>query len=193
MAASLSKLGDRWMWIGNDATQWWSFDLKSSPTVLRTGKLSGAKAGLAPALPWLLGLRPLVPVSGAELVPVQGALRATVATPPGLLPQGAELEATFDSRTLMPTHTTLKLKDGTAWRSSFTEWMSVDTPGVAQGAWPKVSRRVQVSSGIDDGWTQLVVALDSARANPDAVDRPALYNLTELRTRFAPQQVELEP
>ncbi len=193
LAASLSKLGDRWMWIGSDATQWWSFDLKSKPTVLRTGKLTSAKAGLAPALPWLLGLRPLVPASGAELALVKNELRVAVATPQGLLPEGAELEAMFDSRTLMPTQAVLTLKDGTTWRSSFSEWISVDTSGIAQGAWPKISRRVQVSSGTDDRWTQLVVALDSARASPDAVDRPSLYNLVELRTRFAPQQVESEP
>ncbi|MBL9140418.1 MAG: hypothetical protein JNK53_01010 [Phycisphaerae bacterium] len=192
LAASLSKLGDRWVWIGADATQWWIFELKSKPTRLHTGMLTSARSGLAPAFPWLMGVRPLLPAPSAEPERTNDRCRVRVQLPPGVLPAGAALFADFDAKTSLPVATELTLPGGGVWRSSLTDWMSVETAGVAQGAWPRVPRRALATNGTDDRRTTVRVSLDTARADAEATDRPTLYDLAGLRERFAPQEVETE-
>lgn len=193
LAASVSKLGDRWVWFGADRTRWWIFELKAKPSSLRTGPIAGTRPGLASALPWLLGVRPLRPAGGAVPELVKLTWRVKVDVPQGVLPERAVLTAEFDPATLLPVATELALPDGTVWRSAFSEWLAVETPGAAEGAWPRVPRRVQAASGLDDRWTTVRVALDTARADPEATDRPNLYDLALLRERFAPASVEEVP
>jgi hypothetical protein len=70
----------------------------------------------------------------------------------------------------------------------FGEMMPVETVGAAQGAWPRIPRRI---AGSHEGrGVTLSIALDSARADAEAVDRPGLYDMDALRARFAPEQVE---
>lgn len=192
MAASVSKLGDRWSWIGSNTTHWWVFELKSDPTLLRTGSLNSPAAGVTAAIPWMLGLRPLIPSEGSTPRLIKETLRVVVATPDGTLPEGATLEAEFDPKSLAPVLVTLSARDGSVWRSGLKDWLTVETPGVAQGAWARIPRRVQIVGGRDDHSTLLLIALSSARADPEATDRPGLYDLAALRERFAPQNVETQ-
>ncbi len=192
LAASLSKLGDRWVWLGADSASWWVFELKSEPSRMHTGPLTSAKAGLAPAFPWLMGMRPLLPVAGAEPEAIDGVLRVTVELPAGVLPSGATLAADFDPTTRLPVGTSLTLPSGGAWKSSFSDWMSVETPGAAPGAWPRIPRRMNATNIAGDASTAVRVALDRAEADAIATDRPALYDSAALRERFAPQLVETE-
>jgi hypothetical protein len=193
LAASVSKLGDRWVWFGADRTRWWIFELKANPSTLRTGSIAGRRPGLAAALPWLLGVRPLRPEPEALPEMVKLHWRVPVEVPAGVLPAHAVLRVEFDPATLLPVATELTLSEGAVWRSGFTDWLAVETPGAAPGAWPRIPRRVQAASGLDDRWTTVRVALDSARADPEATDRPALYDVALLRERFAPAQVEEVP
>jgi hypothetical protein len=140
----------------------------------------------------MLGLRPLVPMHDAVPQLIKGTLRVTVATPAGTLPEGATLEAEFDPTSLAPVLVTLSAKDGSVWRSGLKDWLTVETPGVAQGAWAKIPRRVQIVGGPEGQSTLLLVALSSARSDPESTDRPGLYDLAALRERFAPQKVETQ-
>lgn len=190
LAVSLSKLGDRWVWLGADTTHWWVFDLKAAPTRLQTGALTSTKAGLAPAFPWLMGARPLCPAPGAEPMPVGAAWRVRVETPVGTLPAGGVVHAVFQVPSLLPVAVELSLPGGVVWRSEFTEWMSVETPGVAQGAWPRLPRRVRATSEGDQRWAVVRIALDSAGADPAVIERSLLYDRAHLQERFAPEVVE---
>lgn len=204
LAAGVSKLGDRWAWIGSDLSDWWIFDLKGTPSTLQVGSLRDGNGALAPAFTWLAGMQPLVPADGAQprwLSPSEHAeggkdgaklLRVAVAVPEGALPQGARLEADFDPRALEPAGVLLTLADGAQWRSTFNGWIMVETPGQPPGAWPRIPRRTQVVTGPKERWTSLQVGLDTARDDAAAVERAALYDLSELQIRFAPQEVVWE-
>jgi hypothetical protein len=193
LAVSLSKLGDRWVWMGSDASRWWVFELKSEPSRLRTGPLHGSSASVAMAFPWVLGLRPLQPRDGAPVERTEGGWRVVVETPRNELPVGAELVAEFDARTLLVRATELRLAGGEVWRAQLDSWMSVESLGLAEGAWPRVPRRVDVRSGAKAEWTAVRVSLDRADASEAATDRPGLYDLEKLRAQFAPEVVETLP
>lgn len=193
LALSLSKLGDRWIWIGSDLSQWWIFELKSDPTRLRLGSLKGPRAGLAGAMPWLAGIRPLLPQEGAALQPVEGGVRVPLAVPAGALPEGATLVAEFSASTLLPMRTLLRLPNGVEWRMEMSDWGGVETEGVGPTAWPRVPKRVRGSSGGEDRWSNFSMALEVLRADAGSTDKPGLYDLARLKTSFAPQQVENDP
>ncbi len=193
LALSLSKLGDRWIWIGSDLSQWWIFELKSDPTRLRMGSLHGPRAGLAGAMPWLAGIRPLVPQEGAAVQPVEGGVRVPLAVPAGALPAGAVLEAEFSTSSLLPMRTLLRLQDGAAWRMDMSDWGGVETEGVGPTSWPRVPKRVRGTSGGGERWSTFSMALEVLRADASTTDKPGLYDLARLKTSFAPQQVESDP
>ena len=77
-------------------------------------------------------------------------------------------------------------RDGAAIEAVFDGFVSVETAGVATGAWPRIPRRVRVAAA----GTSIVVAIDVARADAEAADRGQLYDLGALRARFAPEAVE---
>lgn len=200
-AVSVSKLGDRYAWIGSDGTRWWQFSLKARPTSLAWGALAPAAGRDAPAgegealrelaagapSPVLLGLRPLVPRAGAAIEVRGGLLWVDIAS------SGASrMEAAFDPKTLAPVRVRVAAPGGAALEASFEGSLPVETDGVAQGAWPRIPRRVRVeASGNPRAATvALLLSIDSARADADAADRPLLYDLDALRSRFVPEAVE---
>lgn len=201
-AVSVSKLGERYGWVGSDGRRWWQFFLKSEPTALRWGAI-GPAAGAGPGggdggdrgwhdlasgtpSPLLLGLRPLLPRAGAVPELRGGALWVE------LEPQAtARVEAAFDPQTLAPRQVRIVAQGGASLQSSFDGLVAVETPGVAQGAWPRVPRRVRVeATGVGRIESlALLLSIDAARADAEAADRPLLYDLDALRERFRPQEV----
>lgn len=190
VAASISKFGERWSWIGSDGTHWWAFDLKAEPVALRWGRLDGPRAGLVGALPWLMALRPLVPAPGAVPERSEGTVRVAVTADGAVLPSGATLEADFDSATLVPR--AVRVRRGTAveCEAVLAEFGHVEVDGLAMGNWPVIPQRVRVRGAADRAGTEIAVFLEKPRAARDVADRPALYDLDGLRTKFAPGRVE---
>lgn len=191
-AASISKFGDRYALLGTDGRRWWLIFPKSKPSRMEWGSLGavaqsrGANDALA-ANPRYMGLLPLLPATGAVAEMVDGlawfSLADDAAASVGIL-----VRAGFDPVTLVPRAVLVRWPDGSAARVEFGEMMPVETAGTAQGAWPRVPRRV---AGSHEGHgVSLSIALDSARADADAADRPALYDMEALRTLFSPEQVE---
>jgi hypothetical protein len=207
-AVSISKLGDRYAWVGSDGRRWWQFFLKAEPSTLRWGTLAPAAvaaggpaaeeggggadeslrslAGGTPS-PVLLGLRPLVP--RADAAPeVRGELLWIECEPEGR----ARVEAAFDPKSLAPLRVRMSVPGGATVLSNFDGMLPVETLGTAQGAWPRMPRRVRIeASGVKQASSiALLLSLESARADADAADRPLLYDLDALRERFAPQDVK---
>ena len=201
IAVSVSKLGDRHLWVGSDGSRWWRFDLKSSPSRLRVGHPSVAPGaeGAAPGSglrgllngvpgPRVLGLLAIEPAEGA--VPVERDGVAWFAIPPE---GAARAEAGFDPRTLAPVAVRLVTPSGASLEAGFTETFGVETAGAAPGAWPRIPRRVRLqASGVDGPPLALRLALDVAVADAEAAGREVLYDLEALRERFMPESVEEE-
>lgn len=190
LAASISKFGDRLAWIGSDGAHWWRFELKSTPTRLVFGSLRGGidrprSLDALAAAPAFLGLRPLVPLEGARVVLREGLAWVEVSIGG---PGGDRAEAGFDPASFAPRALVLRLEDGAEVRAEFGELVAVRTDGVGEGAWPRVPR--QVTARRDADGPSLSIAIDGAAADPAAADRPALYDLGELRARLAPETVE---
>jgi hypothetical protein len=197
IAVSVSKLGDRHLWVGSDGARWWRFDLKSSPTRLVTGRVAGAGGdaaqggalhGLVRGVPGprALGLLALEPSEGAVATERDGV--AWFAIPP----EGAvRAEAGFDPRTLSPVAVRMVAASGASLEVTFSETFGVDTAGAAPGAWPRIPRRVRLqASGVDGPPLSLQLALDVAVADAEAAGREVLYDLEALRERFMPESVE---
>ena len=203
-AVSVSKLGERYGWVGSDGRRWWQFFLKGEPSTLRWGALGASAAAPGAAdgdpgtdggwrelasgtpSPLLLGLRPLAPRAGAGAELRGGALWIE------LEPHGAmRAEAAFDPQTLAPRRVRIVAKGGATLESTFDGLVPVETAGIAQGAWPRIPRRVRVdASGVGRVETlALLLSIDAARADAEAADRPLLYDLDALRERFRPQEV----
>jgi hypothetical protein len=191
-AASISKFGDRYALLGTDGRRWWSIFPKAKPSRMEWGAIGtgaqsqGANDSLA-ANPRYMGLLPLLPAAGAVAQMEDGLAWFDVAEDPKSS-VGILACAGFDPVTLVPRAVRLRWPDGSAARVEFGEMMPVETAGAAQGAWPRIPRRISGSHG-GRGVT-LSIALDSARADADAADRPGLYDMEALRSRFAPEQVE---
>ena len=111
-------------------------------------------------------------------VPVDDAVRSS----------GARAEAAFDLRTLEPRRLRVAWPDGASCTVEFGELVSVETPGAAPGAWPRIPRRIVAGRSGDSA--SLSLTIDSASADPEGADRPALYDLDQLRAKFAPARVE---
>ncbi len=190
VAASISKFGDRWSWIGSDGTRWWAFELKADPVRLRWGRLDGARAGIVGALPWLMALRPLLPAPGAMPGRVDGVVRVQVTADGAVLPPGARLEADFDAVTLAPRAVRVRRGDAVECEATLAELGPVEVEGRTMGTWPAIPQRVRVRGAGDRAGTEIAVFLDKPRAARDAADRPALYDLDGLRAKFAPGTVE---
>ena len=199
IAVSVSKLGDRHLWVGSDGSRWWRFDLKSSPTRLVTGRVAGAGGdaaqggalhGLVHGVPGprALGLLALEPSEGAVATERDGV--AWFAIPPE---GAARAEAGFDPRTLAPVAVRMVAASGASLEVTFSETFGVDTAGAAPGAWPRIPRRARLrAGGPDDPPVTLQLSLDIAAADAEAAGREVLYDLEALRGRFAPETVEEE-
>ena len=191
-AASISKFGDRYALLGTDGRRWWSIFPKAKPSRMEWGAIGtgaasqGANDALA-ANPRYMGLLPLLPAAGAAAEMEDGLAWFTLADD-AASSVGILARAGFDPATLVPRAVRLRWPDGSAARVEFGEMMPVETAGAAQGAWPRIPRRI---AGSHEGrGVMLSIALDSARADAEAVDRPGLYDMDALRARFAPEQVE---
>lgn len=187
IAVSVSKFGDRHAWLGSDGRRWWRFDLKARPPAVASGPLDGGAGGARPleafaAAPQALGLRPLLPVPGAGVSLRDGL--AWVEVQVGSLP-GVRGEAGFDPATCAPRVLALRPSDGPGFRVEYGELMAVRTVGAAEGAWPRIPRRITARRAGDDA--AIAISIGMADADPAAADRPALYDLDALRTRLAPE------
>lgn len=149
---------------------------------------SAAWRDLAAALssPRLLGLQPLVARAGA-VTELRDGLVWMDAEPAGR----AAMKAAFDPATLRLREVVATAPGGAFVRTRFEDEMSVETVGAAPGAWPRIARRIRVETGGVPGEAggSLLVSIDSARADPEAADRPFLYDLGALTERFKPAQV----
>ena len=183
IAVSVSKLGDRHAWIGTDGRRWWRFEPKAEPSRLVWGRVGeGSVSGGTPS-PRALGLAPLLPRDGASPEMRGGVVWVE------LEPEGpARVEAGFDARSLAPIEVRTIGADGREIHVAFEGFVSVETAGAPEGAWPRIPRRTRATVAGTE--SSLVVSVDSARADAAAADRPALYDMDALRERFAPAAVE---
>lgn len=186
IAVSVSKLGDRHAWIGSDGTNWWRFEPRAEPSRLVWGRIDGGSVSGGTPSPRALGLAPLLPRDGAR-PELRGGVVWVELEPEG----SSRMEAGFDRRSLVPLEVRTIGSDGREIHVAFEGFLSVETPGTAEGAWPRIPRRTRATVAGTD--SSLVVAVDSARADAAAADRPALYDLEALRARFAPALVEEQP
>ena len=193
VAASISKFGDRHAWLGSDGTRWWRFELKTAPSRLVWGMIAASAPTQAAreaqvANPRFLGIAPLIPRAGAVVEVRDGLAWVELEHAGGEAIAGVRVEAGFAIGTLEPRSVRAQWNAGDSSRVDFGELMLVETAGVAQGAWPRIPRRlVAVREG---GVTALSIALDSARADAEAADRPTLYDMDGLRARFTPEMME---
>ncbi len=193
VAASISKFGDRHAWLGSDGTRWWRFELKTAPSRLVWGMIAASAPTQAAreaqvANPRFLGIAPLIPRAGAVVEVRDGLAWVELEHAGGEAIAGVRVEAGFAIGTLEPRSVRAQWNAGDSSRVDFGELMLVETAGVAQGAWPRIPRRlVAVREG---GVTALSIAIDSARADAEAADRPTLYDMDGLRARFTPEMME---
>ncbi|MEY4810430.1 MAG: hypothetical protein RI986_768, partial [Planctomycetota bacterium] len=193
VAASISKFGDRHAWLGSDGTRWWRFELKTAPSRLVWGIIAASAPTQAAreaqvANPRFLGIAPLIPRAGAVVEVRDGLAWVELEHAGGEAVAGVRVEAGFAIGTLEPRSVRAQWNAGDSSRVDFGELMLVETAGVAQGAWPRIPRRlVAVREG---GVTALSIAIDSARADAEAADRPTLYDMDGLRARFTPEMME---
>lgn len=189
-AASITKFGDRWAWIGSDRTSWWAFELKEDPVTLRTGRLDRARAGTSAAMPWLMALLPLVPDPDSEIQLRDGRAVARILTEGATFPAGTTVEAEFDARTLAPLAVRVRRGSEVVCESALSEIGSVETMGSAPGAWPRIPRRVRAHAPSQGEGNEIALFFETVRGDREAADKPGLYDLAQLRARFAPGRVE---
>lgn len=151
-------------------------------------KASKAWRDLGPALssPRLLGLQPLVARAGAA-TEVRDGLLWVEAEPAGR----AKMMAAFDPVTLRLREVVATVPGGAFVRTRFEDEVLVETEGAAQGAWPRIARRIRVETGGVPGEAggSILVSIDSVRADAEAAGRPFLYDLAALTERLKPAQV----
>jgi len=193
LAFRADKVGERLVWVGADASQWWIFEPKAEPPSLLVGPrgtvpprspvpFAGPESvmELLAATPWpdhatlaaadqpgehWLGWRRIAAVGG------WAATRVRVRQP-GSLPDRVELLA----------------DDGTVLAASvLSRPLSLEVIGLPPGAWPDVPGTVRLEMGTDTSWE---VFWDTPGTAPERL-KERLFDLDALRSVMRPQRVEV--
>lgn len=189
-AIFVSKLGERFIWIGADGTRAWFFDFRGGETVLSVSdadRAEGGAMGDVPMLPStvvaLAGLRALPETSGAE-VEYDAARDAFILTDPDAT---RPLRLFLDRATGLPVRAEIRL-DAAMLASDITldRYERVRTRGRPPLAWPLFPTLIDLSGDADELRVKL-----SVRSPSDEDVRPDYFDLDWLTDRFAPVRVEV--
>ena len=172
-ALNISKLGERFAWIGSDETQWWFFQLHEKPTSVEVhpweegwgdlpeagrpgqGLSGGGMSIVSPrAILHLAGLGVLPDPASvtvredakAKTIIVEGRLQETPPDADGVLPvKEPRFRWTLDAESKLPTRIEILDESGaTAAMSTLSEYVTAPIDGAPPGDFPRVPRRIAI-------------------------------------------------
>lgn len=188
-ALDLRKVGERFMYVGCDPKQSWSFDLRSQPRRLRvqphgTPVDPAAIAGLSALdLVDLAGLGPWHMEPTATVRPDDNGKLVVIAT--GL---GGPLLLTLDPYWLVPLRVELLGQpDGAALTSTLEEYRGIERAGLPPGGLPRLPERLRLFDAT--GETSVMISLATVDDDGRAV-APGLFDLDRLIRILRPEVVE---
>ena len=200
-ALRATKVGNNFLWIGGDGTRGWVFRLDTEPTVLKVyDKVAEHELGQGPdgagefalltpgTVRAVAGMQP-VP-AGYALVPVEGADAAAPVerrTEVSYASGAAKVFVRFGADGLPASVRVLDAQGTVAVASTLAEYVPAQAANLAQGAWPKLPRRIEITAARADGRATLL--LDEPIAMAKRM-KPRFFNLEELTAQFRPDRVE---
>lgn len=208
-ALSLTKVGERFLWLGSASGRRWLFDLRSRDATLwivESGAGFDQEGGFVPPAAPRRGGAPL-PISQLSLIDLLGLMEFppftdldAVRDDTGLAPrvefmgQGGPVRVTLDPATGLPRDVEVLADDGSVLvHSAFEAYESVERPGQPPGALPKWPSRVIVTAprpagDATPGDEIKLFMTPSPRGDDRVVDR--LFDLEALKQTFKPVRIE---
>jgi hypothetical protein len=198
-ALDISKIGERLLWMGSNAEQWWLFDLMTKGDHVayvgrhdEMGNGFGALGVRPLALLDLLGLSPIDAARDAEKPLVfDESIRAWTLRTTG---RGGELRIAFDAVTYLPKRIELLDASGlVVAQSTLTRYASVDVPGLAIMARPKMPLTIDIHRAATG---EAAIAGDAKIALNETVGRiepkqeASVFNLERLLAAMKPSRIE---
>lgn len=201
-ALRATKLGNNFLWIGGDGVRGWVFRLDTEPTLLKVydhvsehdlgqgADGAGEFALLTPGtVRALAGLQPIAeqnsvrPVDGADpALPAEA--RSEVVYQSG----GATVCVRFGATDGLPASVrVLDARGDVLVSSTLGEYVPAQAANLAQGAWPRLPRRVEIVAARADG--RATLHLDEPIAMAKRM-KPRFFSLEELTAQFRPDRVE---
>jgi hypothetical protein len=217
-ALNISKVGERYAWIGSDEESWWIFQLGQRPTSLEIHRWAEEPAALAdeslsivsPGLfLQLAGLAayPAADSPSIKVVEDVDAKRLTVEAPLAsqsdasaakVMPVGSTMRWTIDTATHLPSSVELLDANGKGLaRSTLSEYVSAEINGAPPGDFPRVPTRVVIQRLVDgqpDEGYSMSITLDAPSARGQRI-KPRFFRLNELVDMFRPEEtyVRVQP
>jgi len=200
-ALRATKVGNNFLWIGGDGTRGWVFRLDTEPTVLKVydkvaehelgqgADGAGEFALLTPGtVRAVAGMQP-IPAS-FETRPVDGAdAPATVEARSEVVYQSgtAKVFVRFGADGLPSAVRIVDALGAVAVSSTLADYVPAQAASLAQGAWPKLPRRIEITAAKANGRATLLLDEPIAMARRM---KPRFFNLEELTAQFRPDRVE---
>jgi hypothetical protein len=187
---NLTKVGERFLWLGSDETRWWAFDLASSPTTLTLGAhgddeaLEGAPLGIQPlALLDLMGLGRWE-ANGAGTVAWSAEEAGWTFDVVG---EGGPVRVVIDAQTRLPKRTAaLDAAGEPALVGELEDYETVETEGMSPGASPKCPKRVALRRDASHG--RITLFLEGPTGRSDLV-KDGHFDLDRLQRLLKPERV----
>ncbi len=206
---NISKLGERFAWIGSDAEQWWIFLLKEKPTsvLVQTWAEStesiwgeGMSVVSPKALLQLAGFSPLPDASRVTVVEDAAAKTIVVETkshPDANADANADanvdgaaeprLRWTLEASSAFPTKVEVLDGAGSVIATGVLEnYVSAALEGVPPGDFPWVPRQITIRRA--DGGGELKISLERQSASGERL-QPRYFDFSELRRAFHPDEI----
>ena len=203
-ALRATKLGNNFLWIGGDGTRGWIFRLDTDPTVLKVydrvaehdlGQSSDGAGEFALLTPGTVRA-----VAGLQPIPTQHELRPIEAADAGAPPEqrmevayapggsaGTKVFVRFGADGLPCAVRVVDARGSVAVSSTLAEYVPAQAANLAQGAWPRIPRRIEITATRADGRATLHLDEPVAMAKRT---KPRFFSLEELTAQFRPDRVE---
>jgi len=200
-ALRATKLGNNFLWIGGDGTRGWVFRLDIEPSLLKiydrvgdhdlgqAGDGAGEFALLTPGtVRAVSGLQPIpgdhewIPVGAREGVEgVEQGFELAYRSGP------ARVFMRFAGDGLPSAVRVLDGRGTVVLESTLAEYVPAEAANLAQGAWPRVPRRIEIVAARANGRATLL--LDEPIAMAKRI-KPRFFDLEELTAQLRPDRVE---
>ncbi len=190
VGVNLTKVGERFLWLGSNDSQFWIFDLASEPRTLQIGLHSAAVDGRVDSP---MGLSPLMllDLMGLGHVEANGEVRWSP-DPTGWTldarADGGPIRIVVDPKTLQIIQVTALGEDGLARLSSdLDELKTVDTNGVSPAESPKFPTRVRLRRVGSDDRVDLYFDVPTGRSG---MVNENLFDIERLKKLLKPEVIK---
>lgn len=197
-ALRATKLGNNFLWIGGDGTRGWVFRLDTEPSLLKVydrvadhdlGQARDGAGEFALLTPGTVrAVAGLQPIPGDhEWMPVAAHEPAAQDFELAYRSGPARVFVRFAGDGLPSSVRVLDGQGTVVLESTLAEYVPAEAANLAQGAWPRLPRRIEIVAAKANG--RAVLLLDEPIAMAKRI-KPRFFSLEELTAQFRPDRVE---